>query len=272
MAGVPELIAEVQVEGTFPDGTKLVTVHDPIVARGRRPRARALRQLPAGARRSSASARRAERRSRPAALERSAERDRAQRRAPHASRSTSCNVGDRPIQVGSHYPFADVNRALEFDRAAATRHAARHPRRHRRALRAGRGTRLGAARRDGALGCEPRCCPRAPVRRHMYGPTTGDRVRLGDTALVIEVERDATTYGDECKFGGGKVLRDAHGPGGGRARRRRARLRDHQRARSSTGPASTRPTSASRTGASSASARPATRTSWPASRPAWSSA
>ncbi|HEY3614890.1 MAG TPA: urease subunit alpha [Gaiellales bacterium] len=51
----------------------------------------------------------------------------------------------------------------------------------------------------------------------MFGPTTGDRVRLGDTALVIEVESDATTYGDECKFGGGKVLRDGQGQAVGRA-------------------------------------------------------
>jgi urease subunit alpha len=51
----------------------------------------------------------------------------------------------------------------------------------------------------------------------MFGPTTGDRVRLGDTSLVIEVESDATTYGDECKFGGGKVLRDAQGQAVGRA-------------------------------------------------------
>jgi len=45
----------------------------------------------------------------------------------------------------------------------------------------------------------------------MYGPTTGDRVRLADTDLVIEVESDATTYGEEVKFGGGKVLRDGMG-------------------------------------------------------------
>jgi len=45
----------------------------------------------------------------------------------------------------------------------------------------------------------------------MYGPTTGDRVALGDTGLVVEVERDLTSYGDECKFGGGKVLRDRQG-------------------------------------------------------------
>ena len=45
----------------------------------------------------------------------------------------------------------------------------------------------------------------------MYGPTTGDRVRLADTDLVIEVERDHTVYGEEVKFGGGKVIRDGMG-------------------------------------------------------------
>ena len=45
----------------------------------------------------------------------------------------------------------------------------------------------------------------------MYGPTTGDKVRLADTDLIIEVERDLCTYGDEVKFGGGKVIRDGMG-------------------------------------------------------------
>ena len=45
----------------------------------------------------------------------------------------------------------------------------------------------------------------------MYGPTTGDRVRLADTNLIIEVERDHTIYGEEVKFGGGKVIRDGMG-------------------------------------------------------------
>jgi urease subunit alpha len=45
----------------------------------------------------------------------------------------------------------------------------------------------------------------------MYGPTTGDRVRLGDTDLVVEIERDHTVYGEEVKFGGGKVIRDGMG-------------------------------------------------------------
>ena len=45
----------------------------------------------------------------------------------------------------------------------------------------------------------------------MYGPTVGDRVRLADTEILIEVERDLTTYGEEVKFGGGKVIRDGMG-------------------------------------------------------------
>ncbi len=45
----------------------------------------------------------------------------------------------------------------------------------------------------------------------MYGPTTGDRVRLGDTDLFIQIERDHTIYGEEVKFGGGKVIRDGMG-------------------------------------------------------------
>ena len=45
----------------------------------------------------------------------------------------------------------------------------------------------------------------------MFGPTTGDRIRLADTDLIIEVERDFATYGEEVKFGGGKVIRDGMG-------------------------------------------------------------
>src|SRR5258708_36204938 len=45
----------------------------------------------------------------------------------------------------------------------------------------------------------------------MFGPTVGDRVRLADTDLIIEVEKDFTIYGEEVKFGGGKVIRDGMG-------------------------------------------------------------
>ncbi|MBV9014643.1 MAG: urease subunit alpha, partial [Alphaproteobacteria bacterium] len=47
----------------------------------------------------------------------------------------------------------------------------------------------------------------------MFGPTTGDRLRLADTELVIEIEEDRTIYGEEVKFGGGKVIRDGMGQG-----------------------------------------------------------
>ena len=49
----------------------------------------------------------------------------------------------------------------------------------------------------------------------MYGPTTGDRLRLGDTELMVEVENDFAIYGEECKFGGGKVRRDGMGQASG---------------------------------------------------------
>jgi urease subunit alpha len=49
------------------------------------------------------------------------------------------------------------------------------------------------------------------VYADIYGPTVGDAIRLGDTALIARIERDHTVYGDECKFGGGKVLRDRMG-------------------------------------------------------------
>src|ERR1700704_1415714 len=54
---------------------------------------------------------------------------------------------------------------------------------------------------------------RIPRRQYadLYGPTTGDRVRLADTDLFIEIEKDLTTPGEEAKFGGGKVIRDGMG-------------------------------------------------------------
>ena len=115
MDGVPEMIPDVQVEGTFRDGSKLVTVHDPI-ARADGDLALALYGsfLPVPA------------------LDRFGDTGDL---APgeivvqpgelelNAGRRTFAleveNTGDRPIQVGSHYPFAETNRALAFDRAAA---------------------------------------------------------------------------------------------------------------------------------------------------------
>ena len=95
----------------------------------------------------------------------------------------------------------------------------------------------------------------------MYGPTAGDRVRLGDTELIVQVEHDHTAYGDEVKFGGGKVIRDGMGQsqrGGADAVDTvitNALILDHW--------GWSRPTSVSRAGASSLSAKPATRTPSP---------
>ena len=74
--------------------------------------------------------------------------------------------------------------------------------------------------------------PRATYA-NLYGPTTGDRVRLADSELIIEVEHDFTHYGDEITFGGGKVIRDGMGQSSRALREghgRRARPGHHQRA------------------------------------------
>jgi urease subunit gamma/beta len=92
MDGVAELIPEVQVEATFPDGTKLVTVHTPIAAgRGQTPG----EVMPA------------------------AGPDIALNEGRPVIELEVANTGDRPIQVGSHYHFAETNPALRFDRAQA---------------------------------------------------------------------------------------------------------------------------------------------------------
>jgi urease subunit gamma/beta len=96
MDGVAELVAEVQVEATFPDGTKLVTVHEPIRGKSKAAAAGAL----------------------PGAVitadgELALNADRPSRRLEVS------NTGDRPIQVGSHYHFYETNPALSFDRESA---------------------------------------------------------------------------------------------------------------------------------------------------------
>jgi urease subunit gamma/beta len=90
MEGVAELVAEVQVEATFPDGRKLVTLHEPIATAGGR-----VGELVTA----------------PGELELNAGRETRVVRV--------MNTGDRPIQVGSHFHFAQVNDALAFDRASA---------------------------------------------------------------------------------------------------------------------------------------------------------
>jgi len=120
MDGVPELVTEVQVEGTFPDGTKLVTVHHPIVAEhGDLELALYGSFLPVPDRARFAEPPRAL----PVGEVIPADGPGNGPIELNAGRPTTelvvTNTGDRPIQVGSHYPFAETNRALAFDRAAA---------------------------------------------------------------------------------------------------------------------------------------------------------
>jgi urease subunit gamma/beta len=114
--GVPELVSEVQVEGTFPDGTKLVTVHYPIVAdHGDLELALYGSFLPVPDR-----ARFAETPEPLAAGEiLVGEGDIVLNEGRPSLELAVTNTGDRPIQVGSHYHFFETNRALAFDRAAA---------------------------------------------------------------------------------------------------------------------------------------------------------
>jgi urease subunit gamma/beta len=117
MDGVPEMVAEVQVEGTFPDGTKLVTVHHPI-ALPQGDLALALHGSFLPVPQASAFPDVTPTEPTPGEVlpqpgELTLNAGRRQLTLPVK------NVGDRPIQVGSHYPFPETNRALEFDRAAA---------------------------------------------------------------------------------------------------------------------------------------------------------
>ena len=97
MPGVAELMPIVQVEGTFPDGTKLVTVHDPI--------------RPGAKKRDTESVIPGELITTDGEIELNAHRRKVVIKA--------LNTGDRPIQIGSHYHFFEANKALEFDRSAA---------------------------------------------------------------------------------------------------------------------------------------------------------
>ena len=100
MDGVADLVEEVQVEATFPDGTKLVTLHDPI---GPSPAGSGDTSTPPGAVVADGE---------PIVLN----------LGRGSLQLTVQNLGDRPVQVGSHYHFAEANPALSFDRAAARGH------------------------------------------------------------------------------------------------------------------------------------------------------
>ncbi|WVW79923.1 urease [Kwoniella bestiolae CBS 10118] len=251
MVGVGEGIHDIQVEGTFEDGSFLVTVHDPICSDdGDLNNALYGSFLPIP----------------------SASLFPLPEPLPphkHLAGSVFClknkiplnlnrkrfylevsNLGDRPIQVGSHYPFLEVNPYLQFDRLLSYGYRLDIPAGTAVRFEPGEkktvgmvelggkkilygGSGLGAGEfseelrettvkervesggfrhkkqeevREGKIVEMDR-----EVYASMFGPTTGDKVQLADTDLWIEVEKDHTIYGDECKFGGGKVLRDGQG-------------------------------------------------------------
>ena len=118
--GVAEMIDEVQVEGTFPDGTKLVTVHHPIVAqRGSLELALYGSFLTPSAGRTSPVGEAPLPLTAPAGAIAAAEGELTLNEGRDRVRLAVANRGDRPIQVGSHYHFIETNRALAFDRSAA---------------------------------------------------------------------------------------------------------------------------------------------------------
>lgn len=260
-AGVASIVDEVQIEATFRDGTKLVTVHNPI-ARMDGDLALALYGsfLPVP--------------SLDVFTPKAGDEPDDENLVPgevlamdgiielNAGRETCVvevtNTSDRPVQVGSHYHFIESNPVLVFDRLAsygkrlniAAGTAIRfEPGESKtvtlvdiagnRIIRGGNNIcngpvdkspenmsllsrrlteeKFGNKESDPEPSSKkvkrspmPAEIPRALYAR-MYGPTTGDIVRLADSDLYIRVESDFTTYGDECKFGGGKVLREGMG-------------------------------------------------------------
>ncbi|CAK9249574.1 unnamed protein product [Sphagnum jensenii] len=276
LPGVPDVVDEVQVEAMFLDGSKLVTIHNPICSENAsfeltfygsflpHPSLETFKTheeegLVPGAVHAS-----------PGAITLN------EGKSLLALRVMNCS--DRPIQVGSHYPFIETNPQLCFDRRAsygrrlniAAGTAVRFEPGEaktvslvelggRRVVRGGNGlcdgpidtsalpevwrrlqargfldSALTADAGEAAAGLKrrrldeavlsrvqselaapvappgPAYVPRAQYAR-MFGPTIGDIVRLADTELYIRVERDLTRHGDECKFGGGKVLREGMG-------------------------------------------------------------
>ncbi|XP_060574751.1 urease subunit alpha-like [Ruditapes philippinarum] len=149
---------------------------------------------------------------------------------------------DRPIQVGSsatlgkpHNNFIETNKRLFFDRAAAYGFRLNipagtsirfEPGEERsvdlvkiggnRIIRGGNGLCDGKVSEENLSlfsDTKPKQTMTLTKRQYgyLYGPTVGDQLRLGDTSLVLEVEKDFTVYGDELKFGGGKSLREGMG-------------------------------------------------------------
>ncbi|KAM4120387.1 hypothetical protein ACJW30_03G127400 [Castanea mollissima] len=253
LPSVPHLLHMVQVEGTFPDGTKLITIHDAIASEngnlelalhGSFLPVPSLDKFPD-----------VEDKKFPGEII-YGDGNITLNRGRKAVILKVVNTGDRPVQVGSHYHFIEVNPYLVFDRwraygmrlnipaGTATRFEPGEAKcvtlvsiGGKKVIRGGNGI------VDGPVGhanfkvimeaVNSRGCRNLDATNvsegvtgeesafttiisheayaNMYGPTTGDKIRLGDTNLYAKIEKDFAIYGDECVFGGGKVIRDGLG-------------------------------------------------------------
>ena len=276
LPAVCSALKEIQVEGTFPDGTYLVTIHAPISSEdGDLEKALygSFLPIPEPGAFPFLDTSLYEDERQPGALVVATVEEQEQPKIMlcQGRNRTSLKVtnkGDRPVQVGSHYPFIEVNPLLEFDRVlaygrrldipagTAVRFEPGDSRKvtlvdigGKRKITGGNSLATGEVpdvadaaaieamcarlQRDGfahlpepplspaefaaaALNPPEPCCMDRAAYAAMFGPTTGDRVRLGDTELWVKVEKDLSSYGDECKFGGGKTLREGMGQATGR--------------------------------------------------------
>ncbi|KAI1771143.1 urease [Hypoxylon cercidicola] len=253
LPSVVSTLHEIMVEGTFPSGTYLVTVHDPIATEDG-DLAKALYgsflPIPSPDAFPPSEAAAYESAKQPGAVVVVKGRITLNEGRKRIKLKVT-SKGDRPIQVGSHYHFVETNPQLEFDRAAAygyrldiaagtsvrfepgdTKTVTMVEIGGNRVIKGGNGLASGkvdlsraeaivaalqkagfahAPQPAGDLGFVDACSLDRAAYKTMFGPTTGDSVRLGATDLWIKVEKDLTTYGDECKFGGGKTLREGMG-------------------------------------------------------------
>ncbi|KIJ67033.1 hypothetical protein HYDPIDRAFT_38468 [Hydnomerulius pinastri MD-312] len=254
LPSVPARLHEIQVEGTFADGVFLVTVHDPICTDngdigaalyGSFLPAPPIDSFPAP----DPSAN--DHGSLPGAIIAKKERIIINKGRDRIKLKIT-NNGDRPIQVGSHYHFVETNKALVFDRKKALGKRLDIP--AGTAVRfepgdiktvvlcsiGGKKIAKGGNSLTSLISSKLaedvsedlfRGFSHVPepdalavhsdkdISREeyisMYGPTIGDRIRLGDTSLWVQIERDFAVYGDEVKFGGGKTIRDGMGQASG---------------------------------------------------------
>ncbi|KAI0316456.1 urease [Amylostereum chailletii] len=252
LPSVPNLLHQIQVEGTFEDGVFLVTVHDPVSTEDGDLEAAlygSFLPVPSNDLFPIIDPSEYAREKLPGAIV-IAEGRITLNHGRQRVRIRVTNKGDRPIQIGSHYHFVETNSALDFDRAKSygkrldiaagtavrfepgdTKPVTLCSIAGHKIISGGNGLATGLvdpSRIDdivrnlmqkgfahtpepGALEVNEDTDIGREAYISMFGPTVGDKVRLGDSSLWVVVERDTTVYGDEVKFGGGKSIREGMG-------------------------------------------------------------